>query len=142
MTSYRVIAPLFLARYQESNGVLFRAWSPRRYGPAYTYDIVIESEDDQHPAMNIEYVDALQRVMDEVHGQSDLPFVDLTTDYHSPLPVEERGDTAYFVTLRGALFSPIFFIRSDAEIYFRHVWDLFLEWREEFQIREAVHSII
>lgn len=140
MTSYRVVAPLFLARFQQDNGVLFRAWSPRRYGPAYTYDIVIEGEDDQHPSMSLEYIGALQRVMDAVRLSEG--FVDLTTDVHSPVPVEQRGETVYFVTLRDSLFSPVFFLQEDADLYLRHLWDLFLEWRDGFQVRSASHSVI
>jgi hypothetical protein len=140
MTSYQVIAPIFLVRFQGLHGVFFRAWSPRRYGPAYTYDIVIEAEDDQHPAMNIEYTDALQRVMDRVGG--DRQFVDLTTDYHCPTPIEKRGDSLYVITLRDSPFSPVFFLREDAELYLDHLAQSFLEQRAFLELREVGHSVL
>ena len=142
MTSYHVIAPVFIGRFQGAHGVIFRAWSPRRYGPVYTYDIVIEAEDDQHPSMNIEYTEALQRVMDRTDTVEKDKFVDLTTDYHCPTVIEDRGDTLYVITLRDSPFSPVFFLKQDAEIYLEHLSDSFITQRPFLQIREANHSFV
>ena len=147
MTSYHVIAPVFIGRFQGAHGVIFRAWSPRRYGPVYTYDIVIEAEDDQHPSMNIEYTEALQRVMDRTDGAVGAvgavsAFVDLTTDYHCPTVIEDRGDTLYVITLRDSPFSPVFFLKQDAEIYLEHLSDSFITQRPFLQIQEAIHSFV
>jgi hypothetical protein len=141
MTSYRVVAPVFLARFQENNGILFRAWSPRRYGPAYTYDIIIECEDNQHPSMNMEYMDTLQRVMDNVHLSSQ-PFVDMTTDYHCPVPVEERGETLFVVTLKNSPFSPVFFDYDDAQLYYRYLYSVFVEQRSDLHVQQVEHALI
>lgn len=128
MTSYHVVAPIVLARFQGSDGVFFRAWSPRQYGPAYTYDITIESEDNQHPAMNVEYADLLRRVLNQVQES---PLVDLTTDFHCPTPVEERGEEAFVITFRDGPFSPIFFVREDAILYLEYL-------REELSQSQAL----
>lgn len=147
MTSYQIIAPVFLCRFQRETGVFFRAWSPSRYGPVYTYDVVIEGEDNQHPSMNMEYVSALQRVMDHVdlanqeEEQKDT-FVDMTTDFHCPLPLEERGDELYVVTLRDSPFSPVFFFREDVELYLTFLEHQFIELRSHFQIHTASHGLI
>ena len=140
MTSYHIVAPVFIGRFQEPDGVVFHTWSPQRYGPAYTYDIIIEGEDDQHPSMNMEYIDALQRVMyrtDTLNG-----FVDISTDYHCPTPLDERSDVLYLVTLRDSPFSPVFFLKEDAELYLTHLYDSFIGQRPFLQIREATHSFI
>lgn len=114
MTSYRVIAPVFLGRFQGPHGVFFRGWSPRRYGPAYTYDLVIESEDDQHPAMNMEYADFIKRVFLAL-GRDKM--VDATTDFHCAVPIEERGEEGFIVTFQDGPFSPVFFLSEDAILY-------------------------
>jgi hypothetical protein len=148
MTSYHVIAPVFIGRFQEACGVIFRAWSPRRYGPVYTYDIIIEAEDDQHPSMNIEYIEALQRVMDgtdiDVVDAVDATsaFVDLTTDYHCPTVIEDRGDTLFLITLRDSPFSPVFFLKQDAEIYLEHLYASFPTCRHLLALRTADHSFV
>jgi hypothetical protein len=142
MTSYHIVAPVFLVRFQGSSDVVFHAWSPRRYGPAYTYDIVIESEDNQHPSMNIEYVEALQRVMSVVEEMDTHPFVDLTTDYHCPVPLDERGDRLYVVTLGDSPFSPVFFLREDAELYLTYLSETFVRQQGGFRIREVTHSLV
>jgi hypothetical protein len=139
MASDRVVAPLFLVRFQQKGGVVFHAWSPRPYGPIYSFQEV--QEDDPHPMMNREYMDALQRVMMEVQQSSD-PFVDLTTDIHSPVPVEQRGEQVFFVTLRDSLFSPIFFLEEEAERYIQYVRNGLLEWREGLAIRSATHRLV
>lgn len=142
MTSYHVVAPVFLVRFQGPSDVIFRAWSPRRYGPAYTYDIVIESEDNQHPAMNIEYIEALQRLMLIVEEIEPEPFVDFTTDYHCPIRIDERGDVLYVVLLGESPFSPVFFVKEDAELYYRHLSKAFLDQRDGLQIREVPHFFV
>lgn len=141
MTSYHVVAPVFLARFQEANHVRFRAWSPRRYGPAYTYDIIIESEDNQHPSMNIEYMDTLQRVMNNISLSSE-SFVDITTDYHCPVPIDERGETLFVVTLKSSLFSPVFFEHDDAQLYYQYLYNVFVEQRNDLAIQQVEHSLI
>ena len=135
MTSYHVVAPILLGRFQGSDGVFFRAWSPRRYGPSYTYDITIESEDNQHPAMNVEYTDLLRRVLHQQQGVEESPLVDLTTDFHCPTPVEERGEEAFVITFRDGPFSPVFFVREDAILYLEYV-------REELGQAIAGHATV
>ena len=143
MTSYNVVAPVFLCRFQKKNGVFFRAWSPSRYGPAYTYDIVIEGEDNQHPSMNMEYVSCLQRVMDHIDlEQKEDPFVDMTTDFHCPTTLEERGDELFVITLRDSPFSPVFFMKEDVDLYLEFLNHQFVTLRPMFHIHTVPHRFI
>lgn len=126
MTSYRVVAPLFIGRFQGPEGVTFHGWSPRRYGPTYTYDLIIEGEDDQHPAMNQEYTDFVRRALDKISKEEEKEeggkaLVDTTTDFHCPVPPEERGEEAFLLTFRDGPFSPVFFVREDAILYRDHL---------------------
>jgi len=143
MTSYRVVAPVFLVRFQGPEGVLFRGWSPRRYGPVYTYDLVIEAEDDQHPAMNVEYTNMVRRVLDQVQQEQGLRqrqrMVDVSTDFHCAVPVEQRGDEGFVVTFQDGVFSPVFFLREDAVLYQAYLQE---ELDVEFAIRSFVHERI
>lgn len=143
MTSYQVIAPIFLCRFQNNHTVFFHAWTPSRYGPSYTYDIIIEGEDNQHPCMNIEYISSLQRVMDKIDiEQKECPFVDMTTDFHCPVPAEERADQLYVITLRDHPFSPVFFIKEDVDLYLRFLEDQFITLRPYFKIHTVPHDFI
>lgn len=140
MTSYHVVAPIILVRFQGSDGVFFRGWSPRRYGPAYTYDIVIEGEDNQHPSMNMEYTDLVRRTLSLIQESGEEEkMVDMVTDYHCAVPVEERGDFGFIVTYRDSLFSPVFFVREDALLYQAHLVDE-LGREREWVIRSFSHE--
>ena len=154
MTSYSVVAPIILARFQGNTSIFFRAWSPRRYGPIYQYDIIIEGEDNQHPMMNIEYIDFLHRVCDQLSldnshddDENDLllgrRFLDMTTDYHSTTPLDERGDECFVVIMReSVIFSPIFFLREDVELYLRFLENEFVTLRPHLRILEIPHATI
>lgn len=145
MTSYQIIAPIFLCRFQKDSGVFFRAWSPSRYGPVYTYDIIIESEDNQHPSMNMEYIMALQRVMDHIDlekKEDDNKFVDITTDFHCPISLDERTDELYIVTLRDSPFSPVFFLKEDVNLYLEFLKQEFVTIRSMFRIYTVEHNFI
>ena len=47
MSTYEVIAPIVVVRFKKETDDFFSymAWSPRRYGPVYTYDLIVEIED-------------------------------------------------------------------------------------------------
>ena len=123
------IAPVFIARFQGSSGVIFRSWS------AHPYD----TGDALHPSMTMEYMDALQQVMHETERY--IGFVDITTDYcHTS--TEERGDRLYLITLRDSPFSPVFFLEEDAESYMNYLWNTFIVQRPYLSIREATHSLL
>ena len=122
MSSYQVIAPIIITRFkkEEENYFSYIAWSPRRYGPIYSYDLIIEIEnkDDYHPAMNTEYAEFLQKIFDhldldhehlEGKETSYGHFIDLYVDFHCPVPLENRSDTLYCTTLNQHVFSPLFF---------------------------------
>ena len=134
MTSHRGVSPLFLARFQRKDGVLFRAWSPR-HACSYPFATILEEN------MTREYTDVLQRVMNKI-GLLDESFVDITTNIYSSVPFNERGDTIYFVTLRDGLFSPIFFMEAEAEIYLRQLRGALVEWREGLLVRSAIHTSV
>ena len=121
MTSYHIVAPVVLVRFQDAQGVFFHGWSPRRYGPAYTYDILLEGEDNQHPAMNMEYTDLVRRIFGILSLTQEPSVVDMTTDFHCPIPLEERGEQGFVITFRDGPFSPVFFSREDAVLYLEHV---------------------
>lgn len=146
MTSYQVVAPIFLCRFQKDSGVFFRAWSPSRYGPIYTYDIIIEEEDNQHPSMNMEYVSALQRVMDHIDlerkDEQESTFVDMTTDFHCPISLDKRTDELYIVTLRDSPFSPVFFLKEDVNLYLEFLEQQFVTIRSMFRIHTVEHEFI
>lgn len=142
MTSYHVIAPIVIVRFQGPDGVFFRGWSPRRYGPAYTYDIVIEGEDNQHPSMNIEYTDFMKRVLLLLRESgAEEAMVDMTTDFHCAVNIEERGDEGCFVTYRDSVFSPVFFVREDAVLFQEHLYEE-LGREREYVIRSFSHEWI
>ena len=46
MSTYEVIAPIVVVRFKKETDDFFSymAWSPRRYGPVYTYDLIVEIE--------------------------------------------------------------------------------------------------
>jgi|LauGreDrversion4_2_1035121.scaffolds.fasta_scaffold04402_5 hypothetical protein len=152
MTSYSVVAPVLLARFQGPQRVFYRAWSPRRYGPVYQYDIIIEGEDNQHPMMNIEYVDFLHQVTDYLgvergqreDGQTEWGgiFLDMTTDFHSTVPLEERGDCCFIIFMGESVFSPVFFLREDVELYLRFLENEFVTLRSLFRVVEIPHASI
>lgn len=143
MTSYSVVAPVILARFQGPVHVFYQAWSPRRYGPAYQFDLIIEGEDNQHPMMNMEYVDFLHRVTDRLNlEQGEHPFVDMTTDFHSTVPLDERGETCFVIVMKDTIFSPVFFLREDIDLYFRFLESEFVTLRSHFQILEISHTTI
>jgi hypothetical protein len=79
---------------------------------------VIESEDDQHPAMNMEYTDFIKRVFLSL-GRDKM--VDASTDFHCAVPVEERGEEGFVVTFQDGPFSPVFFLSEDAILYRDHL---------------------
>jgi len=122
MSTYEVIAPIVVVRFKKETDDFFSymAWSPRRYGPVYTYDLIVEIEnkDDYHPAMNVEFSDFLQRLFNHLDLDHDHlegiatqygHFIDLSIDYHCPIPLERRSDTLYCTTLNQQPFSPYFF---------------------------------
>jgi hypothetical protein len=154
MTSYSVVAPIIIARFQGNTNLFYQAWSPRRYGPIYQYDIIIEGEDNQHPMMNIEYIDFLHQICDQLNldnsredDENDLllgrRFLDMSTDYHSTTPLDERGDECYVVVIRGSvIFSPVFFLREDVELYLAFLENEFVTLRPHFQILTIPHASI
>lgn len=149
MTSYSIVAPIIIARFQGSHHVFYRAWSPHRYGPAYEYDIIIEKEDLAHPMMNMEYIDFLHRVCDhlDVEGLSEETpyeghFLEMKTEFHCMVPLSQRGDTCYGIWLGETLFSPLFFLQSDAELYLRFLSEEFITLRSQFRLFTIPHETI
>jgi hypothetical protein len=123
MTSYNVLAPIAVFRFEQDGNILYKAWSPHRYGPAYTYDLIIEVEDNQHPMMNLEYLNFIQRIFDYLEIDHDTlnhfstpygKYLDMYVDFHSPVPISQRNDHIYFTTMRNQIFSPIFFTWENA----------------------------
>lgn len=146
MTSYSVVAPVILVRFQGPLHVFYQAWSPRRYGPAYQFDIIIEGEDNQHPMMNMEYTDFLHRVTDGLtldrENREEGPFLDMTTDFHSTVPLDQRGETCFCILMKDTVFSPVFFLRDDVDLYLRFLESEFVALRPFFRILEVPHTTI
>jgi hypothetical protein len=97
--------PVAIVR-SELNGVQqFRAWSPLHYH-------FIENNDTAlHPMFNNDYHHFMERLHEhlqqgiDVYGQT----LEIHTDFHSHVSLENRGDTAYISIIGSHLSSPVFF---------------------------------
>jgi hypothetical protein len=155
MSTYEVTAPIVIVRFKKETDDCFSymAWSPRRYGPAYTYEFVVEIENknDYHPSMNVEFSEFLQRIfnhldLDHDHLQGTVTqyglFIDLSVDYHCPIPLERRSDTLYCTTLNHQPFSPYFFNLEQHHHYLNQQRIFYPLLRRDLQSTEIQHQFI
>ena len=66
----------------------------------------------------------------------------MTTDFHCPTPLDQRGDDLYVITLRDSPFSPVFFMKEDADLYLEFLNHQFVTLRPMFQIHTVPHQFI
>jgi hypothetical protein len=152
MTSYIIYAPISIFSFLNENNVVYKAWSPRRYGPIYTYDIVIEIENQSHPMMNNEYFYFIRNIFDhldmdhETIHQTSMThygtFLHFYTDFYSDITVEHRGDHLYFIILHNHIFSPIFFNYDDAMTFLNKQRNYFPLLSNDFQLQVVEHELI
>jgi hypothetical protein len=69
-------------------------------------------------------------------------FLDMTTDFHSTVPLEERGDCCFIIFMGESVFSPVFFLREDVELYLRFLENEFVTLRSLFRVVEIPHASI
>lgn len=155
MTTYQVIAPIVIIRFKKEEDSFFSyvAWSPRRYGPIYSFDLIIEIEnkDDYHPSMNTEYSEFLQRIFDHLdldHEHLERKetsyghFIDLYVDFHCPVPLENRSDHLYCTILNQQIFSPPFFNYEHLNQYLNQQQIYFPLLSRDLQSTIIEHKII
>jgi len=108
--------PVAVVRFSLNGIEQFRAWSPIQY-------YFIENNNTAlHPMFNIDYHAFMERLhlhlseVFNVYGE----VRSIHTDFHSHIPLHERGDTAYISLISVHLSSPVFFSQNTINYYLNH----------------------
>jgi len=98
----------------EMNGIeQFRAWSPIQYYFTENNDTAL------HPMFNADYHAFMERLHLHLHQGVNVygEVRSIHTDFHSHIPLHERGDTAYVSLIGVHLSSPVFFSPNGINYY-------------------------
>ena len=96
-----MIEPVLITTHNQNGTIRHYAWSP------HNYDIIVNS----HPMIHPDYQQFITRVMNHIteHVEVYGIFYHMHTDFHSTVPMNDRGLTAYFCISFDHVVSPVFF---------------------------------
>jgi hypothetical protein len=105
--------PVVVVRFSLNGIEQFRAWSPIHY------DFIENKDTALHPMLNADYHTFMERLHLHLHQGLNVygEVHSIHTDFHSHIPLHERGETAYISLIGSHLSSPVFFSQNTINYY-------------------------